>query len=254
MSDADLARRALALLDLTELGDRATEADIRALCTKARGDAVVPAVAAVCVWPRHAALARTLLADSTIRIATVVNFPAGSYSLALVLGEARAAIADGVDEIDLVMPWRKFLAGEEDHACGMIRTLRALMPPSLRLKVIFESGSWPDAATIRRAGSLAIETGADFLKTSTGKNGTGATPEAARAMLDAIRASGKPVGFKPSGGIRTLEDARAYLSLADEIMGKGWARAETFRFGASGLHAALAAALTGAKPEAAKGY
>jgi deoxyribose-phosphate aldolase len=254
MSDADLAHRALALLDLTELGDRAGEADIHALCRKARGDAFLPRVAAVCVWPRHAGLARALLAGSGIRIATVINFPAGGYALPLVLGEARAAIADEVDEIDLVMPWKAFLAGDEAAASTMIRAVRAAMPPALRLKVIFESGSWPDQATIRRGADLAIQAGADFVKTATGKNGTGATPEAARAMLAAIRAAGRPVGFKPSGGIRTLQDARLYLALADEIMGAGWAKPETFRFGASGLHGALASVLTGAKAETGKGY
>lgn len=249
-----IARRAIALLDLTELGDQAGEADITALCEKARGGGAVPQVAAVCVWPRHAAQARVLLAGTGIRIATVINFPLGGFSSPVVLGEARAALADRVDEIDLVMPWQGFLAGDTVRAATMIAGVKVLIPKETRLKVILETGSYPDPASVRAASDLAIQAGADFVKTSTGKNGTGATLPAARAMLEAIKASGKPVGLKPSGGIRTLEDAAAFLALADEVMGPDWARPETFRFGASGLHTALAGVLTGAVVEAKKGY
>lgn len=240
-----LARRALALLDLTELGDEAGEAEAAALCEKAKGRAGLPPVAAVCVWPRHVALAKTRLEGTGIRIATVVNFPSGQETLPDVLAMMQAALEAGADEIDLVMPWRAFLAGDEAQAERMIRGVQATLPAGRFLKVILESGSYPDAPSIRRAADLAIRCGAHFIKTSTGKAGTGATLDAARSMLNAILAVPRSVGLKPSGGIRTLADAGAYLALADDLMGPGWATPETFRFGASGLYDALAAVLSG---------
>lgn len=240
-----LARRALALLDLTELGDEAGVAEATALCEKAKGRDGVPPVAAVCVWPRHVALAKTRLDGTGIRIATVVNFPSGQETLPDVLAMMQAALEAGADEIDLVMPWRAFLAGDEAEAERMIKGVKATLPAGRLLKVILESGSYPDLASIRRAADLAIRCGAHFIKTSTGKAGTGATLDAARAMLNAILAVPRSVGLKPSGGIRTLADAGAYLALADNRMGPGWATPETFRFGASGLHDALAAVLSG---------
>jgi deoxyribose-phosphate aldolase len=253
--DAAVARRAMALLDLTELGETAGEPEIRALCARAKGGGASPPVAALCVWPRHVAPAKAGIAGTGIRVATVVNFPAGTDAPAAVLAETGAALAAGADEIDLVLPWRAFLAGETETAEAMVRAVRAALPAGILLKVILESGEYPDAASIRRAALLAIRAGAHFVKTSTGKTGTGATPEAARAMLEAILASPRAVGLKPSGGIRTLADARAYLTLADTTMGPGWATPDTFRFGASGLHAALAAAIGGsAAPVATERY
>jgi deoxyribose-phosphate aldolase len=244
-TDVDLARRALRLLDLTELGDAATEADVLALCTKARGSAVLPAVAAVCVWPRHVAVAKAELEGQGIRVATVVNFPAGESDEATVLAETADALAAGADEIDLVLPWRRFLAGEEAQAEAFVRATARSLPPGIRLKVILESGGYPDMSSVRRAADAAIRAGAHFVKTSTGKAGTGATLDAARAMLNAILSTPRAIGLKPSGGIRTLEDARGFLALADDMMGPGWATPETFRFGASGLHGALASVIAG---------
>jgi deoxyribose-phosphate aldolase len=111
--------------------------------------------------------------------------------------------------------------------------------------VILETGGYPDQDAVRRATRLAIEQGADFVKTSTGKTSASASPEAVRTMLVEIRTSGWPVGLKPSGGIRTLSDASTYLALADEIMGEHWATPDTFRFGASGLLDALEQAIEG---------
>ena len=253
------ARRAIALLDLTELGDAATEADARALCAKARGRAgnngdAVPPVAAVCVWPRHAALAKGLLHGTAIRVATVINFPTGDAPLAEVWAQAQAALGNAADELDLVIPYKAFLAGDAAAASAMIAAIKALLPPGRRLKTILETGAYPDAAAIRAASDMAIAAGADFIKTSTGKIAAGASLDAARAMLEAIRASGRPVGLKPSGGIRTLADADAYLGLADAIMGPGWATPETFRFGASGLWDALAGVIAGRDIGARSGY
>lgn len=261
MNDRDIALRAIALIDLTELGDTASAGDVRRLCGKAPGDGAVPPVAAVCVWPRHVALARGLLGGVKRRdgarmpVASVVNFPGGAMPREAVVVETRDAISDGADEIDLVLPYGAFLAGDTDAATGMVEAVRAQLLPGRRLKVILETGAYPDPASIRAAGDLAIAAGADFIKTSTGKITAGATPGAARAMLDAIRATPRPVGLKPSGGIRTLADARTYLALADEIMGADWASPASFRFGASGLRDVLAGIVAGQGREGpGKGY
>lgn len=117
----------------------------------------------------------------------------------------------------------------------MIEAVREHVPSDCRLKVILETGALGSSEAIGRASRLAIAAGADFLKTSTGKIAVGATPEAARAMLETIKASGATVGFKASGGIRGFEAAESYLTLAEEIMGAGWTQRDTFRIGASAL-------------------
>ncbi len=250
-SDPVFARKALGLLDLTDLSDSASEAGILHLC--ARAVAAPGPVAAICIWPQFIGLARRTLDNSPVRIASVVNFPAGGTHVSRIAGDTAEAIGDGADEIDLVMPWAAFLQGEAALAADMIREIRAICDGVL-LKVILETGAYPDQASIRAASDLAIASGADFIKTSTGKVAVSATPEAGRTMLEAIRASGLPVGFKPSGGIRTLEDARVYLGLADEIMGPGWTNPRTFRFGASGLHQVLIDILAGqATPDPGEG-
>lgn len=242
MTDGEVARRGVACLDLTNLDDGCTAEAIDALCARA----ATPAgpVAAVCVWPRFVTQARGVLAGGPVRIATVVNFPIGGEHVVRVVEETRAAVADGADEIDLVMPYRAFAEGRADAAARMMDAVRAASA-GRTLKVILETGMLREPGLIRRAADLAIAEGADFVKTSTGKVEGGATIDAAFAMLTAIRASGRAVGLKPSGGVRTLADARAYLTLADAAMGEGWSRPETFRFGASGLLEALLAALHG---------
>lgn len=237
----DAARRALGLLDLTELGDTATTDDVDRLCARA----LTPhgPVAAVCVWPRHVARARAALAGTGIRVATVVNFPRGDDPIDEVEALTRAALADGADEIDLVLPYRALLAGRADAASAMVVAVRSCVPGVL--KVILETGELPDEATIDRAARLAIRSGADFVKTSTGKTPVSATLAATAVMLAAIRDLDPMVGLKPSGGIRTVADAAAYLAQADEMMGPTWVSKATFRFGASGLLDALLGALDG---------
>lgn len=242
MSDQDISRRALALLDLTDLSDAADETATRALCEKALSGPVP--VAAICIWPRFVKTAREALGAGGVKVATVVNFPAGGDDPAPVLAATEQTLTDGADEIDLVLPWRRFLAGDTAIPSAMIRETKARCGGKL-LKVILETGEYPDAAAIRRAADLAIAAGADFIKTSTGKTARSATPEAARIMLEAIRDAGRAVGLKPSGGIRTLADAKAYLNLADGIMGRSWATPAAFRFGASGLYDVLAQEIAG---------
>lgn len=255
MSDLKaIARRALGLLDLTSLDETDTEDSIRALCSKARtphGD-----VAAVCVWPRFVALAAELLNDSPVRIAAVANFPDGGSEIGPAVATTRRIIEAGGDEVDVVFPYRAFLQGDSDIAAQLVSACKQACEPRGRLKVILETGCLPDAQSIRRASEIALDGGADFIKTSTGKVPVSATPEAARIMLEVISARGSKAGFKPSGGIRDVETAGLYLSLANEIMGNGWVGADTFRFGASGVLSNLIAVLDGAitAPASGGGY
>src|SRR5690606_25242621 len=146
-------------------------------------------------------------AGHAVKIATVVNFPSGDLAVEAVLAETKQAIADGADEIDLVIPYRAFLAGNAAAVSEMVAAVKAACTPPVRLKTILETGEIKDAALIRKASDLAIAAGSDFIKTSTGKVFVNATLPAAEIMLTAIRDSGKPVGFKPAGGVRTVADA-----------------------------------------------
>jgi deoxyribose-phosphate aldolase len=248
-----VATKALSLLDLTNLKDDCTPEQIVALCSKAQ-TAHGP-TAAICIWPRFVMQARTLLGpDSPIRIATVVNFPSGAMKIEDVLAETRDAVADGADDIDLVIPYRALMSGDDKAVTDMVTAVKAACGNAI-LKTILETGELKDVALIRRAADLAIAAGADFVKTSTGKVSVNATLEATDIMLQSIRDSRKKVGFKPAGGISTVADAALYLRLADTIMGEDWVMPSTFRFGASGLLDDILAVLSGERSTAAtSGY
>lgn len=231
--ESSIARRALALLDLTDLSDDCSVVDVRRLCERAV--TAHGSVAAVCVWPRFVREASEILRGSPVEVATVVNFPTGDEGVADVVATTRVAIEDGADEIDLVMPYRALSVGDEDVVVTMLDAVREVVNTPRLLKVILETGELGTPESVARAARLAIDHGADFVKTSTGKSKVSATPEAVSTMLREIAATRRPVGIKPSGGIRTVSDAATYLRLADEIMGEGWATPRTFRFGASGL-------------------
>lgn len=256
MLDEDVARavalRALPLLDLTNLSDDCDEEDVRALCARAvtaHGD-----VAAVCVWPRFAAIARECLDGTPVKVAAVANFPDGNEDSDAAAREARLAADAGAEEIDVVQPYRAFLDGRQDAVQDLIGCVREALPRSVRLKVILETGALGDPMLVRIASLRAIQAGADFLKTSTGRAQINARPASARIMLEAIAETGKPVGFKSAGGVRTVADADTYLTIADEVMGPGWASPRTFRFGASALLDALLFAIDGDGAAPARGY
>lgn len=232
MSAEDIARRILPLLDLTSLNDGDTEQVIASLCAKALTP--VGPVAAICIYPRFIAAASPLL-DQRISLATVVNFPAGESDRQTVTHEIRSAVAAGADEIDLVFPYSAFLSGKKTYAREIVSAAREAADKGILLKVILETGRLESAGAIREAAEAAIGSGADFLKTSTGKVQPAATLEAARIMLQVIHDLDDEVGFKAAGGIRTVEEAGAYLALADEILGPDWATQDTFRIGASSL-------------------
>lgn len=236
-----LAGRLLALLDLTRLEDDPDDVPVRRLCARAVAAPVRPA--AVCVYRPFVGAAREALGnDSGIRVATVANFPAGDAEPRLAALECEQAIAAGADEVDLVFPWRALAMGDEAVGADLVTACRDACG-ARPLKVILESGMIDSAHHLHRAAEIAIHAGADFLKTSTGKLEVNATPGAARTMLETIRNSGRPVGFKVSGGVRTLDEARQYVELAEQMMGPDWVSPDRFRIGASGLMDALLAEL-----------
>jgi deoxyribose-phosphate aldolase len=243
MTDVATAQRALRCLDLTDLNETCTDHAIDALCRKAM-DPRGP-VAAVCVWPQFVSRARDALRGSPVRIATVVNFPAGGEDVSRVTDDVQEALGDGANEIDLVLPYEAVRRGDLGIASEMVAAVRDMIEQGRLLKVILETGQLADPALIGTASRISIEAGADFIKTSTGKTPVSATPEAAEIMLNVIKASGRPVGLKASGGIRTTQDAALYLDLTDRIMGAGWATPNTFRIGASSLYDALIATIEG---------
>jgi deoxyribose-phosphate aldolase len=239
-ASTEIARQALAMVDLTSLNDDDTPERIAALCAKA----VSPAgpVAAVCVFPQFVAQANRALDDSWVRVATVVNFPAGTESPDRVADATRAAIDAGADEIDVVIAVPSALAGDLAPTRTLLTATRAACGTA-PMKVILESGLFTDAAALRAVAIAACECGADFLKTSTGKVPQGASLQAAAILLSVIADGRMGVGFKASGGVRTVAQAAQYLTLADLLLGVEWARPSTFRFGASGLLDALLGAL-----------
>ena len=229
----DMAVRLVSMIDLTTLEDSDTPAKIAALCR----DALTPIgpVAAICVYPRFVAQAKAAIAGTGVRIATVIDFPRGDGSPEDILYSTEDAMKAGADEIDLVFPYGRFLADSPPPASKNIRAVREVGGYDIRLKVILEVSAYPDYESLTQASKVAIDAGADFLKTSTGKTEKGASLEAAAIMLTVIAESGLPVGFKASGGVREVPHATGYLALAESILGEGWATPETFRIGASSL-------------------
>lgn len=249
----EIAERALGLIDLTNLNDDCTPDAIIELCKRARTK--FGNTAAVCVFPDFVAQSKELLSDSGVKVATVVNFPSGSDDVRATMHETKKAVADGADEIDLVLPYTAFKNGDSETARTMVSTIQAVTHNQAKLKVIIESGKLVDPALIKQASLLCLEEGAEFIKTSTGKVETNATLETAEIMLSTLAEFGdKTRGFKPAGGIKTVEDCGAYLDLADRIMGAGWASAATFRFGASGVLGDVLAALEGGSADTVEGY
>ena len=233
------ARVALACLDLTSLNDSDTAADIEALCRRAQGP--FGATAAVCVWPRRAALARSLLPPH-IAVAAVANFPDGSSDINRAVRDTAAIAAAGAQEVDVVLPYRDLAA-----APALLAAVRRA-GAGITLKVILETGALKDEALIAHACRIALDAGADFLKTSTGKTPVSATPAAARLLLQAIAAdpaAHSHVGFKPAGGIRTVADAALYLALVREHLGPAAVQPTRFRIGASALLDDIEAVLAG---------
>ena len=231
------------MIDLTTLEGADTPGKVRAMCAKALrpdpGDPAVPPVAAVCVYPDLVATARTALAGSKVAIASVATaFPSGRASLAVKLADVRDAVQSGADEVDMVIDRGAFLAGHYGQVYEEVRAVREACGTA-HLKVILETGELATLDNVARASWLAMLAGADFIKTSTGKISPAATPAVALVMLAAVRdyagATGRRVGVKVAGGIRTAKDAVRYLVLVRETAGPEWLTPALFRIGASSL-------------------
>ena len=241
-------RLAISMCDLTTLEGKDSPGKVRQMCAKAKRpdpeDPSVPPVAAVCVYPDLVATAKSALAGSGVKVASVSTaFPSGRSPLAVKLSDVRRAVAAGADEIDMVIDRGAFLAGDFRQVFDeIVATKDACMRrdgSAARLKVILETGELETYDNVRRASDLAIAAGADFIKTSTGKVQPAATPAVTLCMLEAIRdhwfATGVKIAMKPAGGIRTSKQALHYLVLVKETLGADWLMPDLFRFGASSL-------------------
>jgi deoxyribose-phosphate aldolase len=207
-------------------------------------DPSCPAVAAVCVYPDLVSTAKETLGGSGVHVASVAtSFPSGRAALAVKLADTRAAVAAGADEVDMVIDRGAFLAGRYSQVFDEIVATREACArtdgPDAHLKVIFETGELQTYDNVRRVSWLAMLAGADFIKTSTGKVQPAATLPVTLVMLEAVRdfreATGRMIGVKPAGGIRTAKDAVKYLVMVNEIAGPDWLDPDWFRFGASTL-------------------
>jgi deoxyribose-phosphate aldolase len=234
---------AIRMVDLTTLEGKDTPGKIRALAGKARRpdptDPTIPSVAALCVYPNMIPAARAALEGSTVKVASVSTyFPSGQAPLEVKLEDVRQAVAAGADEIDMVIDRGAFLAGEYARVFDEIVAVKAAAGDH-HLKVILETGELETYDNVRRASVLAMAAGADFIKTSTGKVQPSATLPVTLVMLEAIRdffaQTGRAVGMKPAGGIRTAKEAIAYLTVLYETLGPDWMTPDRFRFGASTL-------------------
>ncbi|WP_226961760.1 MULTISPECIES: deoxyribose-phosphate aldolase [Streptomyces] len=234
---------AISMIDLTTLEGADTPGKVRALCAKGRNpdptDRSTPRVAAICVYSDLVAVAKEALAGSGIAVASVATaFPAGRAARSVKLADVAEAVAAGADEVDMVIDRGAFLAGRYLSVYEEIVAVRAACGDA-HLKVILENGELATYDNIRRASWLAMLAGADFIKTSTGKVGVNATPANTLLMLQAVRdfraATGRQIGVKPAGGIRTAKDALKFLVLVNETAGPDWLSPEWFRFGASSL-------------------
>jgi deoxyribose-phosphate aldolase len=234
---------AVSMVDLTTLEGADTPGKVAGLCAKARqpdpSDLSVPPVAAVCVYPDLAGVAKEAVAGSRVAVASVATaFPSGRASLAVKLADVQFAVNAGADEVDMVIDRGAFLAGRYGQVYGEIRAVREACGPA-HLKVILETAELATLDNVARASWLAMLAGADFIKTSTGKVTPAATPPTALVMLAAVRdfeqTSGRRVGVKVAGGIRTAKDAIRYLVLVNEIAGPAWLTPRLFRIGASTL-------------------
>ncbi|MCF8257449.1 MAG: deoxyribose-phosphate aldolase [Flavobacteriales bacterium] len=236
-------RMVLNMIDLTTLEGKDTEGKVRQMCYKAAHlhDQLpgLPNVAAVCVYPNHVATAIHALKGTGIKVASVATaFPSGNSSKEIKLADTKIAVDAGADEVDMVISRGRFLQGDHDFVSDEIATIKEACGQA-RLKVILETGELCTLDNVRQASFIAMEAGADFIKTSTGKISPAATMPVTLVMLEAIRdyyfETGRMVGMKPAGGISKSKLALHYLVMVKETLGDAWLTNHWFRFGASSL-------------------
>ena len=233
---------AVSMMDLTTLEGKDSAGKVRQMSHKARApsaDPSIPACAAVCVYPKLVPIAKKALEGSSVKVASVSTaFPSGLSPLAVKLADVRQAVEYGADEIDMVIDRGAMLSGEFNAVFDEIAATKEACGEA-HLKVILETGELGSYDVVRKASQIAMLAGGDFIKTSTGKIVPAATPPVTLVMLEAIRdyyyATGKRIGMKPAGGIRTAKQALHYLVMVKETLGDAWLNNEMFRFGASTL-------------------
>ena len=234
---------AIRMVDLTTLEGQDTPGKVRALSAKAMrpdpADPTCPAVAAVCVYPDLVAVAKDQVGSSGVKVASVATgFPSGRTSLEVKVADTADAVAAGADEVDMVIDRGAYLSGQYGQVYDEIVAVKAATEDA-HLKVILETGELATYDNVRRASWLAMLAGADFIKTSTGKVQPAATMPVTLVMLEAVRdfrdQTGRMIGVKPAGGIRTAKDAIRYLVMVNEVAGPDWLDPDWFRFGASSL-------------------
>jgi deoxyribose-phosphate aldolase len=241
--DKELLKLLFSLIDLTTLSERDNIENVSRMCDKVNllGESYpsLPVIAAICVYPEMVSVVKEKLENPLVSIVSVGGgFPASQTFTNIKIMEIEQAIEQGAEEIDIVLPVGKFLMGDLEYVEYEIQIIKQRIGP-VHLKVILETGSLGDFSLIRKASLLAIEAGADFIKTSTGKVSPGATPEAMIVMCQAIKdfymRTGKKIGIKPAGGISDSETALLYYAIVKEILGEDWLHSERFRIGASRL-------------------
>lgn len=234
---------ALSMVDLTTLEGKDSEGKVRQLCQKAKNPhpsvVDIPSVAAVCVYPSMVRIAKDSLRGTNINVASVATaFPSGLAPLSIRIDDTKYAVDEGADEVDMVITRGAFLEGEYNLVFDEIAAIKEACGKA-HLKVILETGELHTYENVRLASDIAMEAGADFIKTSTGKISPAATQPVTLVMLEAIRdyyyKTNKMIGMKPAGGIRTAKQAIQYLVLVKETLGAAWLNNEYFRFGASSL-------------------
>lgn len=257
----EVLKLCFSIMDLTTLKSNDTRASVKALVEKANGVMEAfpgyPLPASICVYPNFASVVRDVRCCPELHVTTVAAcFPSSQSFLDVKVQECRLAVRDGADEIDIVLALNHFLAGEYDAAAEEIVAVRKALDEEgekagrkITLKVILETGLLAEPELIARASFLAMEEGADFIKTSTGKVEVNATPTAALVMCECIRLfnlkTGRKVGFKAAGGISNAKDALEYYHIVSSVLGEEWLNKELFRFGVSRLGNSLVSAIEG---------
>ncbi len=235
-------RMALSMCDLTTLEGMDTAGKVRMMCRKAIQPLAghdLPHTAAVCVYPTMVSVAKEAVGDSGVLVAAVATaFPSGQSFLNIRTQEVRQTVSAGADEIDMVISRGALLAGEYAYVFDEVAAFKEACGPA-HLKVILETGELQTLDLVRKASQIAIDAGADFIKTSTGKVQPAATMPVTLVMLETIRdhflKTGRMIGMKPAGGIRTAKEAWHYLVMVKETLGDAWLSPDWFRFGASSL-------------------
>lgn len=234
---------AISMMDLTTLEGKDTPGKVRQMCQKALrpldSDGSLPACAAVCVYPNLVPTAKDALRGSNVKVASVATaFPSGQSPLAVKLDDTRRAVELGADEIDMVIDRGAMLVGDYAKVFDEIAATKEACGTA-HLKVILETGELGTYDLVRKASEIGIAAGGDFIKTSTGKIQPAATPAVTLVMLETIRdhfyATGRKIGMKPAGGVRTAKQALHYLVIVKETLGDAWLDPDLFRFGASAL-------------------